>query len=156
DELCVRAEDVPQRALDLRGGVIAFAQPSDGQFDQPAERGNVSGCREPQPEHAGRTPGQVRRKDRSSSRSSASVWRSAPFLVVPILPETVRPVGRCVTVIQTIRWPDRNDFPPPDATSKSAWFSPHSANTSGRAGWSSVCFLARFFGRRSPTLTPST
>src|SRR5579883_758461 len=98
-----------------------------------------------------RPAGQDRRNGASNSRSSTLHWRAASRFDVPILPDTLRPEGRCVTVIHTSRWPDRIDFPRPDSTSNSAASRPNSANTSGSDGRSPTRDVASFFGRRSPT-----
>jgi hypothetical protein len=43
EELGVEAEDGAERAFDLRGGVIAGLQATDGSFNQRVERGDVCG-----------------------------------------------------------------------------------------------------------------
>src|SRR4051794_12519942 len=54
-------------------------------------------------------PSHDRRNDRRRIRNNRSCWASLPFFVVPILPDTLRPVGRWVTDIQIIRWCAMND-----------------------------------------------
>ena len=48
EELGVEAEDGAERAFDLRGGVIAGLQATDGSFNQRVERGDVCGGGEAQ------------------------------------------------------------------------------------------------------------
>jgi hypothetical protein len=60
-------------------------------------------------------------------------FNAAAFLVVLVLPDIFWPVGKCLSVIHTRRWPAIKDLPRPDSIWKSAGLKLKSANTSDSA-----------------------